>query len=386
MAKKPKNTAFSPRRPNWSELDKLTLWSKCAGRCEMCNKLLYKSDLSQNPVNLGQFAHVIGHSDLAARGNKNIAREFRDSINNIMLLCQSCHKDIDDNEVLYPEEVLFRIKKDFEEKIEAQTTPTSENCRKILIFTAPINGHPVFISKEETIEALRPTQFPMGSPMSIDVQPIRYTEKDAEFWKYAKEEVDYKYANSIAPWLDRNPKLAVFALAPQPLLVYLGWLLGEKCDKQVFQRHRDTSQPWRWKSSQSLTRFNVSEPTSTNNFPSKIAISFSISFDIKKRVASYLDDNALHWDVSVSGGPHPECIEAPPLLADFRDLVHQLLNKVTQIAGESSIHIYMAMPVSLAVTLGMSIMPKATSELILHDYVNATGLDVEAIKINTYDV
>lgn len=386
MAKKPKNPAFSPRRPNWSELDKLTLWSKCAGRCEMCNKLLYKSDLSQNPVNLGQFAHVIGHSDLAARGNKDIAREFRDSIDNIMLLCHSCHKDIDDNEGLYPEEVLFKIKKDFEEKIEAQTTPTSENCRKILIFTAPINGHPVLISKEETIEALRPTQFPMGSPMCINIPPIRHTEKDAEFWEYAKEEMEYKYANSIAPWLDRNPKLALFALAPQPLLVYLGWLLGEKCDKQVFQRHRDAPQPWRWQSTQSLTRFIVSEPTAANSLPSKIAISFSISFDIKNRVSTYLDDNALHWDVSVYGGPHPECIDTPALLADFRDLVHQLLNKVTQIAGESSIHIYMAMPVSLAVTLGMSIMPKATSELILHDYVNATGLDVEAIKINTYDV
>lgn len=386
MAKEPKNPAFSPRRPNWKELDKLTLWSKCAGRCEMCNKLLYKNELSQNPVNLGQFANVIGHSDLAARANKDIAREFRDSIDNIMLLCHSCHKDIDDNADLYPESVLFDIKNDFEEKIEGQTSPTSENRRKIFIVTAPINGREVKISKEEAIEALRPDQFPMGSPMQIDLHTNRYTEKDAEFWENAKEEIKYQFAHNIEPWLDRTPKVAVFALGPQPLLTYLGWLLGERCDKQVFQRHRDESKPWQWKQSDSQTMFIVNEPCALIDKPSKIALSFSISFDIKKRVASYLDKNALHWDVSISGTPHPGCVNAPSVLNNFRDIIHKLLNEITQVSGSLPIHVYMSMPVSLAVTLGMSIMPKATAPLILHDYVKATGLDVEAIKINTYDV
>lgn len=386
MAKTPKNHAFSPRRPKWGDLEKLTLWSKCAGRCEMCNKLLYLSDLSQNSVNLGQFAHVIGHSDLAARANKEIAREFRDSIDNIMLLCHSCHKDIDDNEVLYPEEVLFEIKKDFEDKISAQTTPTSENRRKILIFTAPINGRAVKISKEETIEALRPNQFPMGSPMNIELPLTRFSEKDTEFWKNAKAEIDYKFGQSIEPWLDRNPKLAVFAMAPQPLLIYIGWLLGERCDKQVFQRHRDKPIPWSWDYTKSQTRFVVNNPVASKGSPSKIALSFSISFDIKNRVASYLDKDAQHWDVSIEGLPYPECVDAPDLLVEFRKLTHNLLNEITQVARGLPIHVYMAMPVSLAVTLGMSIMPKATAPLILHDYVNATGLDIEALIINTYDV
>lgn len=381
MAKKTKNPAFSPRRPNWDSLDKLTLWSKCAGRCEMCNKLLYINDLSQNSVNLGQFAHVIGHSDLAARANKEIAREFRDSIDNIMLLCHSCHKDIDDNEDLYPEDVLFEIKKDFEDKIESQTAPTSENRRKILIFTAPIGNRTVRISKEEAIEALRPTQFPMGSPMQIELPPTRYSEKDIEFWENAKAEIDYKFNHDIEPWLDRHPKIAVFGLAPQPLLSYLGWKLGERCDKQVFQRHRDTTKPWKWSKETSDTSFILRKLSNNDSNPSVIALSFSVSFDISERVSSYLNENFLHWDISISN-PNTECVDAPAVISDFRKVVHHTLNEMSNIAGVLPIHIYMAMPVSLAVTLGMSIMPKAISPIILHDYVKQEGLDVEAIKIN----
>lgn len=381
MAKKTHNPALSPRRPKWSDLEKLTLWSKCAGRCEMCNTLLYKSALSQNSVNLGQFAHVIGHSDRAARANKEIAREFRDSIENIMLLCPSCHKDIDDNEILYPEDVLFGIKKDFEAKIEAQTEPTCENRRKILIFTAPISGKEVIISREECIDALRPDQFPMGSPMQIKIQRTQYTESDSEFWSHCQSQIDFQFTENIDDWLERNPKIAVFGMAPQPLLAYLGWKLGERCDKQVFQRHRDMPKPWRWLTETSETSFKVKRPPQISPNPSHIALSFSISFDITGRVSTYLDEHSMHWDISIPS-PNTECVDALTVLSDFRNVVHNTLNEISSVAGDHPIHVYMAMPVSLAVTFGMSIMPKATSPIIIHDYIIQEGLDVEAIKIN----
>lgn len=384
MAKKQKNPALLHRRPKWGKLDKITLWSRCAGRCEMCNKILYKSDLSQNRVNIGQFAHVIGHSDLAARAEINVDRSFRDSIENIMLLCHQCHKDIDDNADIYNADTLFSIKADFEDKIQAQTEPTSDKSRKILILTAPINGNNVVISREECIEALRPSQFPMGSPLELKLNSTLLNESNQEFWNNAKKEIDYLYSTRVECWLERIPKIAVFGLAPQPLLAYLGWKLGERCDKQVFQRHRDSSPVWKWSKETSNTTFVVRRPESTNIEPSIIALSCSISFDISERVSSYLDRRSLHWDISVSY-PNPECVDAPSVISDFRTVIHSTLNEISNIAGSKPIHVYMAMPVSLAITFGMSIMPKATSPIIIHDYVKQQGLDVEAIKINFKD-
>lgn len=381
MAKAQKNPALPSRRPKWGDLDKITLWSRCAGRCEMCNKILYKSDLSQNRVNIGQFAHVIGHSDLAARADINIDRSFRDSIENIMLLCHQCHKDIDDNADIYDADTLFKIKADFEYKIEAQTEPTSDSNRKILIFTAPIYGRKVTISREECIEALRPSQYPMGSPLEINLDPSRYNESNPKFWEHYKGEIDFQFDTCIEKWLDRIPKIAVFGLAPQPLLAYLGWKLGERCDKQVFQRHRDTKQPWKWHKEFSDTNFIVRSPLIRHTNPSIIALSFSVSFNISERVSTYLDEKSLHWDISVHN-PNPECVDAPTVVNDFRETVHTTLNEISNIAGDMPIHVYMAMPVSLAITFGMSIMPKANSPIIIHDYIKQQGLDVEAIKIN----
>lgn len=380
MAKK-KNLALLSRRPKWGELDKITLWSRCAGRCEMCNKILYKSDLSQNQVNIGQFAHVIGHSDLAARADINVDRSFRDSIENIMLLCHQCHKDIDDNADIYDTDTLFKIKADFEDKIEAQTEPTCDTRRKILIFTAPIYGRKVTISREECIEALRPSQFPMGSPLEINLDPTRFNESNQEFWTHYAKEIDFQFETRIEKWLNRIPKIAVFGLAPQPLLAYLGWKLGERCDKQIFQRHRETQKPWRWEKGTSDTEFIVRKLMTNNTSPSIIALSLSVSFDISERVSTYLDKKSLHWDISIPN-PNTECVDAPTVIADFRKVLHYTLNEISNIADSKPIHVYMAVPASLAVTFGMSIMPKATSQIIIHDYIKQQGLDVEAIKIN----
>ena len=46
--KKHKNPALSNERPTWGLIEKLVLWSKCAGRCELCNQLLYENKYTKN--------------------------------------------------------------------------------------------------------------------------------------------------------------------------------------------------------------------------------------------------------------------------------------------------------------------------------------------------
>lgn len=75
------------------------LWAMAAGRCEFngCNRILYKSPVTQEQVNIAEKAHIYSFSKDGPRGwglLKTIPESIND-INNLMLLCHDCHKTID---------------------------------------------------------------------------------------------------------------------------------------------------------------------------------------------------------------------------------------------------------------------------------------------------
>lgn len=374
-------------RKAWSRTEEAILWGKCAGRCELCNRSLYKNNFTQDQVKHGQLAHIVAFADNGPRADKSMSQSQRDSIDNILLLCNECHTTIDRDPAQYTAEKLARLKEDFEAKIRIQTNPTEIDRRSIIIFSAPISGNAIKISIKEAQEALKATgQYPKDNPISLELQPLPFKEDSREFWELGKRYVDKWFAESLSYILGEETNFALFALAPQPLLVYLGWKLGETINKQVFQRHRDQPCAWSWPKKPAATgNLSVSEPSADKlnnvNDATSLAVSFSISFDIRDRVTEELPADSLHWDVKPEKGCTTEYVQSPEKLSEFRALVHQLLDRISKVGSRQPIHIFLSMPVSMALTLGMSIMRKATNDIILHDYVISQDLDVEAITI-----
>ena len=114
-------------------------------------------------------------------------------------------------------------------------------------------------------------------------------------------------------------------------------------------------------------------------------LAISVSFDIRPRIQKYHASSDLLWEIRAWEEMSTEYVSSPTQLAEFRKAVHTVLNDISQQCGRRPIHLYLSVPVSLAVTLGMSILPKATSEIIIHDYVKTEDKDVEAITINFND-
>src|SRR5437867_3185838 len=73
------------------------LWGRAAGRCEFagCNDPLWKSPVTQEQVKLAELAHIYSFSDQGPRGNAGISEEMLNDIRNLILVCRSCHKTID---------------------------------------------------------------------------------------------------------------------------------------------------------------------------------------------------------------------------------------------------------------------------------------------------
>lgn len=71
------------------------LWGRAAGRCEFqgCNRLLSRSPVTQETVNISEKAHIFSFSEGGSRGNDGVDDEELNSVENLILVCHDCHKN-----------------------------------------------------------------------------------------------------------------------------------------------------------------------------------------------------------------------------------------------------------------------------------------------------
>ena len=97
--------------------DTKLLWGRAAGRCSRdgCGSDLTRSNQGQHYI-LGEQAHVTGQSPAGPRA---IEQGGPDTYENMILLCPTCHTEIDKKPGLFPKEILFSWKKKHEEAVAA---------------------------------------------------------------------------------------------------------------------------------------------------------------------------------------------------------------------------------------------------------------------------
>ncbi|NSY16165.1 hypothetical protein [Neorhizobium sp. AL 9.2.2] len=89
----------------------------------MCrSKVVWESDAGGRSLT-GEIAHIVGAQRAAARGKVPFFGD-RDGPDNLMLLCRTDHKIIDDNEDAYPVERLHEFREEYLAWLESQLTPT----------------------------------------------------------------------------------------------------------------------------------------------------------------------------------------------------------------------------------------------------------------------
>ena len=103
------------------------LWGRAAGRCEFsdCNRLLYKSPVTQEQVNLAEKAHIYAFSAAGPRGRGPLQATTKavNAISNLMLVCHDCHLKIDQDQEgeRYSADLLRQWKEDHERRITIVT-------------------------------------------------------------------------------------------------------------------------------------------------------------------------------------------------------------------------------------------------------------------------
>jgi len=92
--------------------DLKVLWAESAGLCSKCRLPIIRIRVNNNKFPVGEMAHIKGEKQTAPRYDPDVTQEERDDPNNRIVLCPTCHTEIDKDEAKYSNELLYKIKDD----------------------------------------------------------------------------------------------------------------------------------------------------------------------------------------------------------------------------------------------------------------------------------
>ena len=352
------------RRKNIPEKVKLKLWVKSAGLCEFkgCNKPIWYNDLTLRDGNFAEVAHIIGSSEDGPRGTSesgNLQTEY----SNLMLLCQRCHKEIDDNEEIYKTEDLITWKQTHENRIELLLSNSDElNQSTILKCSININERPTPLNSKSFRKAMFP-KFP------ADLQGIKIEEKEfningnAEYWQtFAEDRISKKIRRYFDEGIDdvKIKHLSLFAFAPMPLLMFLGKCVGDTIPTNVYPVNRqfentDKAHAWISKNAKNFT-YDIKHLEVKNG--KKVILKLALSdYIAKDKFQGLIDEETSIYEITISE-PSPHFLTSLEQLKMFSVEYRKLLNLIQATHGKDcEIMILPAVPIPIAIECGRVLLP-----------------------------
>ena len=353
------------------------LWARASGRCQYrgCNEELVGDLISgREDATFGFIAHIVADSVDGPRGDAVRSPQLARALENLMLMCARHHKLIDVVDVpAHPEPMLLAMKAEHESRISVVTAIDEDRASHVIRFGANIGENEALVSTKAIFAAMPPDHHP-ASGQTIDLELVGCAYKDDEeaYWLFQRDNLRRQFEAKVKGRIERQEvrHLSVFALAPQPLLIELGRLLCDIVPATVRQRHREPA-TWCWQADQPPITYRVSEPDKGKNGP--IALKLGISATLTdERITQVLGDAAI-WSVTVDA-PHNDILRRPEDQAAFRRLMRGLFDRIKAAHGERAvIHVFPAVPASLAVELGRVWMPKSDLAMVIYDNNRTSG-------------
>lgn len=355
----------------------LELWTRSAGRCEFrgCNKILYKSGVTQRRGNFAERAHIWSFSKDGPRGRGHLRNKTKalNSAHNLMLMCPTCHKEIDADKQgkRFSAVRLQEWKKAHEDRVTRITGINPKRSSRVIVYTAKIDQREISIDEELAHNAMFPERYPHEEhPIDLS-NNSQLGDRNGVYWEAENANLRAAFATRVQPLIDgrRAPHhYSLFGFAPIPLLILLGSLFSNKVRSDVYQLHRE-SEDWAWpkQGNQPSSTIDIIPPSRRNGDP---AIVLSLSDAVALPLVGVQGDFRV-WHMRART-PGFSLIRRRTQVADFAAQVREIVSKIGAVCGKSTpIHIFPALPISCAIALGRSRMDKIDGPWIIYDYHTA---------------
>jgi len=297
-----------------------------------------------------------------------------ESEENLLLLCHDCHKIIDNSDHIdfFPPEKLREIKESFERRVEMVTENGGLTRTAALRVGSQIRGSLALASQREVAETL----------LAVNYLGLVETQRSGDFtcrihgaaggrgfWDAAQQTID-DALNLVRQAIDSGDvaHVSVFAIAPIPLLVYLGWHLDDKTPTRIFQKHRDQFVGWSWINQGEPVEFEVSSTDSQGDV-TDIVLVCAISSDVNLALLPGEIAGAPHVEIRpVDIAPDPTLISHEQSLANFAAQWRAALATAeSRFPTARRWHLVASAPVTVAIEAGRAVMREAHPPVTVYE-------------------
>jgi len=361
---------------NIPEKVKIRLWGKVAGRCEYegCNKPLWLDSVTKAEFNAAYIAHIIADQPNGPRGDADKSDKLKRNISNMMLMCDVHHRLIDKEDIQgHPVERLREMKRKHETRIEMLTSIGEDKQSHVILYGANIGRQNAPLSYKKASLAIIPEQYPAeGYAIELSLKNSAFQDHEGMYWNIEIEHLRRQYESKIAPLFASGSAqhISIFAIAPQPLLMEFGRLISDIQAADVYQLHREPPN-WKWQGHPHEFNYFITEPDSYDRTPVlNLSLSATINTD---RISKVMNDPYSLWKMTIDH-PNNDFMKSRLQLEMFRIEFRKLLNHIKTKHGESAvIHLFPAVPVSVAIEIGRIWMPKADLPIKIYDQNTKRG-------------
>jgi CBASS immunity sensor of nucleotide second messenger signals/HNH endonuclease len=370
---------------NVPPLARLLLFVRAGGHCEFdgCNRYLIQHHLTLTEGNFAEVAHIVAFRPDGPRGRATARPRDIHTAANLMLLCPTCHKLIDDHPENYSKRTLATYKRQHEKWIERVTSlgPDRKTC--LMVVRSPIGKQTVSIPFDHMLEAVAP-RYPI-SRQGLEIDLTNLLEEGHAVTQAAEQNIATRLARFFEPggeW-EQAGHLSLFALAPMPLLIFLGTQLSNKVPLDLYQRHRDT-EDWTWKQSGKPVEYTF-RTLHIGAEPRRAALLLSLSgTGPREHLPPEIDSSFSVYELTLSdASPDPTFLRTRRDLQNFRIAYQSALAAIAKTQGKiDEIHLFPAVPAPIAVLCGRELLPKVHPALRVYDYDKTKGGFTHQLTVN----
>jgi len=372
------------KRPKIPEDVKLKLWVLSGGRCEFpgCNKYVWRDGLTLKEDNFAHMAHLVAASPDGPRGDKKLSPKLVSSFSNLMLVCLDHSKLIDGkHKSNYTLDFLRYYKAEHENRIKIQTGIGPDMGTTVLRFIANIKDRKMEITPTQAYEAIFPW-FPSDEKGVLLDFTNRMESARKQYWQEFAREISSSIKHGLIIGNDhkRVSHLSVFAIGPIPMLMCLGNCIGGSRRVEIYQKHRN-SDDWKWKTEPKRYAFDYKVAKfNTSKRSKKVVLVLSLSGKVNRCEVEAVLKNTPYYEITIDN-PNRDYLQFRSQLMEFAKIYRELLAEIRKRHGnDCEINLFPAIPVSVAVSCGRELLPKADPKVLVYDY-DSTGFK-PILKIN----